>query len=319
MTAPSSVFSVTLPVKPSVMMTSALRRATSRPSTLPAKPFTSANNSDARLRNASPLPGSSPFESNAIDGSATPRRTRAYARASSAHSTSHSGSGSTVAPPSTSSCIRSSPNTGSGTAIAGRWTPLIRPNRKSAAAIVAPVLPAPTIAAARPSRTASAASTIDDRFLARTAAAGSSSMAITSGASRISTPAGGCPSGRCAASTSAGPTSRMPTAHASTAFSAPATISAGARSPPIASIAITGGTVRSSLLDVEDLPASIPPTVATHHVGKPRRAAVRAQRMRRGRKPHVCRLARAGRRAAHLALRDGHGSQLLVKSKGREV
>src|SRR5690348_1541133 len=98
----------------------------------------------------------------------------------------------------------------------------------------------------------------------------------------------------------------MSTSHVSTAASAPATISAGARSPPIASIAITGGTGTSDLLlfDVEDLTSSIPTAIAAHGVREPRRATVGAQRMRGRREAHVCRLARAGRRSAHLALRD---------------
>ena len=64
--------------------------------------------------------------------------------------------------------------------MAGRLTPLMRPIRSSAAAIVAPVLPAETIAEALPSRTASAARTSVESFLVRTAAPGSSSMAISS-------------------------------------------------------------------------------------------------------------------------------------------
>ena len=47
----------------------------------------------------------------------------------------------------------------------GAWTPLIRPMRNSAEAIVAPVLPAAIIAPARPSRTASAARTSVESFL----------------------------------------------------------------------------------------------------------------------------------------------------------
>ena len=47
----------------------------------------------------------------------------------------------------------------------GRAMPRIRPMRSSAPAIVAPVLPAPTIASARPSRTASAQRTSDESFL----------------------------------------------------------------------------------------------------------------------------------------------------------
>ena len=49
------------------------------------------------------------------------------------------------------------PGTGMGVAIAGRATPLIRPMRSRALAIVAPVLPALTMAEACPSRTAFAA------------------------------------------------------------------------------------------------------------------------------------------------------------------
>ena len=65
-------------------------------------------------------------------------------------------------------------------AIAGRLTPLMRPIRSSADAIVAPVLPAEIIADALPSRTASAARTSVESFLRRTPPAGSSSIAMTS-------------------------------------------------------------------------------------------------------------------------------------------
>ena len=52
--------------------------------------------------------------------------------------------------------------------------------RSSAEAIVAPVLPAETMALALPSRTSSAARTSEESFLRRTPPAGSSSMAMTS-------------------------------------------------------------------------------------------------------------------------------------------
>ena len=65
-------------------------------------------------------------------------------------------------------------------AIAGRLTPLMRPMRSSADAIVAPVLPAEIMADAVPSRTASAARTSVESFLRRTPPAGSSSMAMIS-------------------------------------------------------------------------------------------------------------------------------------------
>ena len=69
-----------------------------------------------------------------------------------------------------------SPGTGMGVAIAGRLTPFMRPIRSSADAIVAPVLPAETIADARPSRTASAARTRVESFFVRTPRPASSSI-----------------------------------------------------------------------------------------------------------------------------------------------
>ena len=121
------------------------------------------------------------------------------------------------------------PGTGIGVAMAGRLTPLMRPIRRSAAAMVAPVLPAETIADALPSRTASAARTRVESFLRRTPFAASSCISMTSDAtirSRSPRP-----------SRSSGPTSTtgMPSAAAACA---PARISLGARSPPIASTAI---------------------------------------------------------------------------------
>ncbi len=80
------------------------------------------------------------------------------------------------------------PGTGIGVAIAGRATPLIRPMRSSADAMVAPVLPADTMADALPSRTASAARTSDESFIVRTLDPGSASMAITSDAGITSRP-----------------------------------------------------------------------------------------------------------------------------------
>src|SRR3954452_2047595 len=99
----------------------------------------------------------------------------------------------------------------------------------------------------------------------------------------------------------------MSTSHSSTALSAPATISAGARSPPIASIAIRGDKEAPfALLDVEDLAASVPTAVAAHGVREPGRAAIGAQGVCRRLDSHVRRFARTSRRATHLALRDGH-------------
>ena len=89
-----------------------------------------------------------------------------------ANCTSHSGAQSTVAPASTRICAPC-PGTGIGAAIAGREMPRIRPMRRSAAAIVAPVLPAPTMASALPSFTSCAHCTTEASFLRRTTVAGS--------------------------------------------------------------------------------------------------------------------------------------------------
>jgi hypothetical protein len=107
-------------------------------------------------------------------------------------------------------------------AMAGRLTPLMRPMRSSADAIVAPVLPAETIAEARPSRTASAARTRVESFLRRTARPPSSSISMTSLASMT---------GRSPMSVSSdrfdGPTRTTGVPAAAAAF-APATIASGA-------------------------------------------------------------------------------------------
>ena len=322
-TAPSSVFSVTLPVKPSVTMTSALRRDEVAALDVADEALHVGEQLRRALAQRVAL-ARLPRRSTAARSSARRRRgARGRTRgASSAHSTSHSGFGidgraavdeqlqavlaehrernrdrgpvhaldpaatAAARPPSSRRCCRRRPSP--------------RPGRR-----------------APPRR----ARTIDESFFVRTAAAGSSCIAMTSDAASISTRGGRRAAGQVRArSRRRGPTSRMSTSHASTAASAPATISAGARSPPIASIAITGGTSRFSLLDVEDLAASVPTAVAAHRVGEPRRAAVRAQRVCRGREPHVRRLARTGRRAAHLALRDGHGfaaPREIVRSRGQ--
>ena len=91
------------------------------------------------------------------------------------------------------------PGTGMGVAMAGRDTPLMRPMRSSAEAMVAPVLPAEIIAKALPSRTASAARTSDESFIFRTLEPGSALMPITSDAGITSRPSArgsstsGCP------------------------------------------------------------------------------------------------------------------------------
>jgi hypothetical protein len=77
---PSSVFSATFPVKPSVTITSSSPASRSPPSTLPAKLSGSApcggslaSSSCARLVNLLPFPGSVPMVSSPTWGSRTPR------------------------------------------------------------------------------------------------------------------------------------------------------------------------------------------------------------------------------------------------------
>ena len=103
--------------------------------------------------------------------------------------------------------------------------------RSKALAIAAPVLPALTMAEARPSRTASAALTRLESFFVRTLWAGSSCIAMTSAAASTSRPP---VSPR---EPSVGPTSTTGIPSSSAARLAPATISPGARSPPMASTA----------------------------------------------------------------------------------
>ena len=135
--------------------------------------------SHASLRKVSPLPGSSPIERRPTRGVATPNRRCAYTEPMTANCTSQSACTSALAPASRST-VGVPPGTGTGVAIAGRATPVMRPMRNNALAIVAPVLPAEIIALALPSRTASAARTNVESRLVRTLLAGSSSIAMTS-------------------------------------------------------------------------------------------------------------------------------------------
>src|SRR4051812_17612337 len=225
---------------------------------------------------------------------------RAYSRPITANWRSHSAVQSTVAPPSTRIC-GARPGTGIGTAIAGRATPLIRPMRNSAAAMAAPVLPALVIASALPSRTSSAATTTDASLRVRTAAGGSC-IATSSDACTTSTSL--TPAGRSGAIASSMPTSRTRTPSSSAASTAPATISPGARSPPIASTATVMG--NGVLLDVDDLAAAVPTAVAAHDVGLLHRAAVGAGGTGgRGQLP-VGGAALTRLRPGGLALRDCH-------------
>ena len=185
--------------------------------------------------------------------------------------------------------------------MAGRCTPLMRPIRNSALAIVAPVLPALTIADAAPSRTASAARTSEESFMRRTLAPGSASMAMTSEASIT---------GRSPASNSSDrPTSTTGTPSSATACLAPATISPGAKSPPIASTAM-GSMVTSRAtgsVDGDGLTAVVPAAVAAHHVRALHGATTRAAAAGRGGDAPGRRTTAAALGLGGLLLGDGHG------------
>ena len=135
-------------------------------------PGAAASSSNASLRSVSPLPGSSPIDSRPtrglVDAEAVAGVDRAHLGELHQPLGLHLGVGAGVEQD--GRARRRAP--GSGWRSAGRLTPLIRPIRSSAEAIVAPVLPAETIADALPSRTASAARTSVESFLRRTPLAG---------------------------------------------------------------------------------------------------------------------------------------------------
>src|SRR4051812_40339667 len=193
--------------------------------------------------------------------------------------------------------------------MAGRLTPRIRPMRSRALAMVAPVLPALTIAEARPSRTASAARTSDESFLRRTPLAGSSSMAMTSDAGRMSRPPVST-----VASTSGWPTSTTGIPCSRDACTAPATISSGALSPPMASTA-TGSMAAQAIaaqaaadqsVDVYGLAAAVPAAVLADHVRELGLAALGADRASGRFERPVRRTAAAALGLGGLLLGDGH-------------
>src|SRR2546425_597149 len=122
---------------------------------------------------------------------------------------------------------------------AGRSTPSRTPQVILTVAITAPVFPALTTPEARPSRTRVAATLMEESFLRRNAVTGDSSIPTASLACTISI---GNPSARCLAS-SVSMSLRRPTRircapYSRAARTDPATGWAGAKSPPIASMAI---------------------------------------------------------------------------------
>ena len=159
------------------------------------------------------------------------------------------------------------PGLGIGVAMQGRTTPGSRPMRSRAEAIVAPVFPADTIALAFPSLTSSAARTSEESFFFRTLPPGSSSMAMTSVHANTSRPSGSPMS-------SGTPTSMTSKPSSSTARRAPAMISLGAKSPPIASRAMG----RVKLVDLDCYATLVPTAVRAHDVWQLRSCTLRAYR-----------------------------------------
>ena len=135
--------------------------------------------------------------------------------------------------------------------------------------MVAPVLPALTMAEALPSRTASAARTSEESFMVRTLLAGSASMAMTSDAGDDLEAAG------VAELVGAADEHDGDAELVARRAMAPATISPGALSPPMASTAMgrrsaVGHRVPAGRgsVDVDGLAAVVPAAVAAHDVGQ---------------------------------------------------
>ena len=232
---PSRVLSATLPVKPSVTMTSAMPAKKSRPSTLPtnSNPAAGAVGQQGvgllhqRAALGLLLADRQQGHPGLVDAVALAGEGRAHLGELHQHGRACTRRW----PPSRAGrSARGRPGSGIGVAMAGRMTLGSRPMRSSAEAMAAPVLPAETMAMARPSRTASAARTSEESFFRRTPWAGSSSMPMTSLAAMSG-------SSRCHPSRPGGPTRTTSMSVFSATWRAPATISSGARSPPMASTA----------------------------------------------------------------------------------
>ncbi len=174
----------------------------------------------------------------ATRGASTPSTTVAYASPISANWRRFSALQSAFAP--ASSRTHGSPAVGNTVAMAGRFTPLIRPITSVAAAMHAPVEPAEKNASARPSRTSRAPTTIEESFLERTALAGWSPISITSVVATASTrPPDDAANG---STTSRGPVTMIRTDEsAASARVIPSRIRSGAKSPPTASTATVTG------------------------------------------------------------------------------
>ena len=177
---PSPVFSATLPVKPSVTITSVVPAAMSWPSTKPwncGAIWLARSTSAAWRRLSSPFCSSEPTFSRPMLGAVRPSTVRANTSPMIANSTRLRASQATLAP---RSSITTSPRAeGPIAAIAGRSIPgsvfiTITPNASRA-----PVLPAETTPDASPAATASTATRIEAPRTRR-AAVGLMSLPITS-------------------------------------------------------------------------------------------------------------------------------------------
>src|SRR2546430_3786447 len=160
--------------------------------------------------------------------------------------------------------------------------PRMRPSTRSAAAIVAPVLPADTTASASPCLTIDVATPIEVSARRRSAVAGCSSMPTTSFESRSVIP-GGISAPTSLRTASSRPTSTRSDAPPFCLYNrAPRTISSGAWSPPIASTAIFPGAPfclsrRPLRLDRYDLAAAERPALRARPVRRLRVLALRAR------------------------------------------
>ena len=181
MIVPSSSFSATLPVKPSVTTTSAAPASRSRPSVLPAKLSSLAASSScaSSVELVALLRLLADREQADLAGCATPRISSAKIAPMCANWSRCSGRASAFAPQSSSTEGRRGP--GSARRSPGAGHPGAGGSRAGTAASIAPVLPAETTASALPSPTARHAATSELSGFARTASAGFSSIAITVG------------------------------------------------------------------------------------------------------------------------------------------
>ena len=145
---------------------------------------------------------------------------------------------STIAPTSRINTCLLARIVGNTAPIAGRSIPGSRPKRNKAAAIAAPEWPADTTASACFCLTKSIATLIEALGLRLMPLKGSSCISIVPSAGTISSWSKRVLDGRAASICLGSPTSITSTSNSSRARSAPITISAGALSPPMASIAI---------------------------------------------------------------------------------